>query len=74
MFMYTPPQMDLKQYFSEEPRGAKAEMAAYLDISAEWMSKLIAKKVKPSAALSKRIEEATQGLVTRKELRPDLFA
>lgn len=72
--MYTPPQMHLKQYFSEEPRGAKGEMAQHLGISAEWMSKLIACKVNPSAALSKRIEEATQGLVTRKDLRPDLFA
>jgi hypothetical protein len=34
--------MDLKTYFSEEPRGAKIEMARHLGISAEWMSKLIA--------------------------------
>ena len=65
--------MNLQQYFSEETRGAKIEMARYLGISAEWMSKLISGKATPSASLSKAIEEATQGLVTRKDLRPDLF-
>jgi DNA-binding XRE family transcriptional regulator len=66
--------MNLAQYFSEEPRGAKIEMAQYLGISAEWMSKIIHGKVKPGAALCYKIEKATQGLVTRRELRPDLFA
>ena len=65
--------MNLQQYFSEEPRGAKIEMARHLGISAEWMSKLIACKVKPSPLLAKKIEDATQGLVKRKDLRPDLF-
>ena len=48
-------------------------MARHLGISAEWMSKLIACKVKPSPLLAKKIEDATQGLVKRKDLRPDLF-
>lgn len=65
--------MNLQQYFSEEPRGAKIEMARYLGISAEWMSKLIAEKVKPSPVLARALEDATGGLVTRKDLRPDLF-
>jgi DNA-binding transcriptional regulator YdaS (Cro superfamily) len=49
------------------------EMALHLGISAEWMSKLIAQKVKPSAMLARDIETATGGLVTREDLRPDLF-
>ncbi len=65
--------MTLQEYFSTEPRGAKSEMATYLGISAEWMSKMIAGKARPSAALCKKLEEATQALVTRKDLRPDLF-
>jgi DNA-binding transcriptional regulator YdaS (Cro superfamily) len=65
--------MNLQTYFSEEPRGAKIEMARHLGISAEWMSKLIAQKVKPSPVLARAIEDATGGLVTRKDLRPDLF-
>ena len=65
--------MNLQEYFSEEPRGAKIEMARHLGISAEWMSKLIAKKVKPSPVLARAIEDATCRMVTRKDLRPDLF-
>jgi DNA-binding transcriptional regulator YdaS (Cro superfamily) len=65
--------MNLQMYFSEEPRGAKIEMARHLGISADWMSKLIAQKVKPSPVLARAIEDATGGLVTRKDLRPDLF-
>lgn len=65
--------MNLQQYFSEEPRGAKIEMARFLGISAEWMSKLIAQKVQPSPKLAMAVERATGGLVTRKDLRPDLF-
>ena len=65
--------MTLEKYFSTEPWGAKAEMARYLGITPEWMSKLIAGTKVCSPKLAVRIEEATQGLVTRKELRPDLF-
>jgi DNA-binding transcriptional regulator YdaS (Cro superfamily) len=65
--------MNLQQYFSEEPRGAKIEMARHLGITAEWMSKLIAQKVQPSPVLARALEDATLGLVTRKDLRPDLF-
>jgi DNA-binding transcriptional regulator YdaS (Cro superfamily) len=42
-------------------------------VTQSWMSLLIHEKRKCSAALAKRIEEATQGLVTRRDLRPDLF-
>jgi DNA-binding transcriptional regulator YdaS (Cro superfamily) len=66
--------MNLQQYFSEEPRGAKIEMARHLGITAEWMSKLIAQKVKPSPVLARALETATGGLVTREDLRPDLFS
>jgi DNA-binding transcriptional regulator YdaS (Cro superfamily) len=65
--------MKLKKYFEDEPRGAKQEMATYLGITATWMSLLISGKKKPSPELAKQIEKATQGLVKRKELRPDIF-
>lgn len=65
--------MTLQDYFSEEPRGAKIEMAEHLGISVEWMSKLINLKRQPSPMLARAIEDATGGLVTRKDLRPDLF-
>lgn len=65
--------MTLDQYFADEPRGAKLEMAEFLGISATWLSLLIAGKRKASAQLCLKIEQATQGLVTRIELRPDIF-
>ena len=65
--------MTLQEYFSTEPRGAKIEMARHLGITAEWMSKMIAGKAVISAALALKVEQATQGLVKRKDLRPDLF-
>ena len=65
--------MNLKQYFKDEPYGAKKEMADYLEITPTWLGLLIRKARKPSPSLAKKIEKATQGLVTAKELRPDIF-
>jgi DNA-binding transcriptional regulator YdaS (Cro superfamily) len=65
--------MNLKQYFKDEPHGAKKEMAEYLGITPTWLSILIRRGRKPSVTLAKQIEKATQGLVTFEELRPDIF-
>jgi DNA-binding transcriptional regulator YdaS (Cro superfamily) len=65
--------MNLKQYFKDEPYGAKKEMAEYLGITQTWLGLLISKSRRPSAVLAKKIEKATQGLVPAKELRPDIF-
>jgi DNA-binding transcriptional regulator YdaS (Cro superfamily) len=65
--------MNLSEYFKTDVRGAKAEMAAHLGITATWMALLIAKRRRPSPVLAIAIEDATNGLVTRQELRPDLF-
>jgi len=65
--------MNLKQYFKDEPYGAKKEMAEHLGITPTWLGLLLRKARRPSAELAKKIEKATQGLVTKKELRPDLF-
>lgn len=66
--------MDLKEYFKGEPHGSKKEMADYLGITPTWLGLLMRKVRRPSAELAKKIEKATQGLVTAKELRPDLFS
>ena len=66
-------EMNLKEYFKEEPTGAIAEMAKYLEVSATWLSLIIHGHRKPSPKLAVAIEKATQGLVLRNELRPDLF-
>jgi DNA-binding transcriptional regulator YdaS (Cro superfamily) len=65
--------MTLKEYFKTEPMGAVNEMAEYLGITPTWLSILIHEKRKPSPALAIKIENATQGLVPRTVLRPDLF-
>jgi DNA-binding transcriptional regulator YdaS (Cro superfamily) len=65
--------MKLSEYFSTEPRGSKVEMAKYLGITATYISLLIHGKRRPSGAMALSIERATQGLVTRSELRPDLY-
>lgn len=65
--------MNLKEYFKDEPYGAKKEMAEFLGITPTWLGLLIRKARRPSAVLAKKIEKATQGLVTARELRPDLF-
>jgi len=66
--------MTLTEYFSTEPRGAKLEMAEHLGITPTWLSLLMSGKKKASPLLCVRIEEATQQLVSKKDLRPDLFS
>lgn len=65
--------MTLAEYFKDEPRGAKVEMARYLGITATYISLLIHGKRRASPHLSISIENATQGLVTRQEMRPDIY-
>ena len=65
--------MTLNEYFKDEPKGAIVEMAEYLGVTATWLSLLIHGHRKPSPTLSIKIEEATQGLVKREDLRPDIF-
>jgi DNA-binding transcriptional regulator YdaS (Cro superfamily) len=65
--------MNLKEYFADEPYGAKMDFAKHFGITPTWVSLLISGKRRPSAELAKRIERETNKLVTAKELRPDLF-
>lgn len=65
--------MTLQDYFSSRKRGSKAEMAKKLNITRTWMSQLISNRVICSPELAVEIERLTDGAVTRKDLRPDLF-
>ena len=65
--------MNLKSYFKQQPYGAKSLFAEKLGITPTWLGLLIRKARRPSAALAKRIEKATKGEVTARDLRPDLF-
>jgi DNA-binding transcriptional regulator YdaS (Cro superfamily) len=65
--------MKLRMYFSTLPRGSKLAMSHTLGITKTWLSLLINGSKKPSAKLAIAIEKYTDGVVKRKDLRPDLF-
>jgi DNA-binding transcriptional regulator YdaS (Cro superfamily) len=65
--------MNLKQFFKNEPYGSKKLMAEKLGITPTWLGLLMRKARRPSPELANKIEKATKGLVTAKELRPDIF-
>jgi DNA-binding transcriptional regulator YdaS (Cro superfamily) len=65
--------MRLKEYFVDLPRGSKLAMSHTLGITKTWLSLIMNGSKKPSAKLAIAIEKYTNGSVSRKELRPDLF-
>lgn len=65
--------MTLSDYFKSDVRGAKSEMAEHLRITPTWLSLIISGKRQASPVLALDLEKATGGLVTRQELRPDIF-
>ena len=66
--------MTLIEFFTKKDHGAKSEMAAALGITRTWLSQIINGSRLPSATLSIDIEKYTKGKVSRKVLRPDIFA
>lgn len=64
--------MQLKDWIGTK-RGKQRELANQLGISPTWMNLLVSGKRVCSPELAVAIEQATEGQVTRKELRPDLF-
>lgn len=68
--------MDLKTYLHSMKGITRREFARKLNISDGYLYQIATAwfgRV-PSAILSLKIERETKGAVTRKELRPDLFA
>jgi len=65
--------MNLVQYFLTEPHGSRQRMANNLGVTKAWFSQVTQGRVKPSIDLCKRIEQETNGKVSRKDLRPDLY-
>jgi DNA-binding transcriptional regulator YdaS (Cro superfamily) len=66
--------MTLIEFFLKKEHGAKSDMAEVLGISRTWLSQIINGSRLPSPALAKDIEKYTKGKVSRKVLRPDIFA
>ena len=71
--LYTIVRMTLNEYFKDEPHGSITEMAQYIGVSPTWMSLLIHGHRKASFHVAVKLEKATQGLVTLRDLRPDLY-
>ena len=65
--------MTLQEYFADKKRGAKDALAKDLGITRTWMSLIISGREVCSPELAVEIERLTEGAVTRKDLRPDLF-
>lgn len=62
--------MDLKNYISVE-RGRAATLAARINVSPSYLSQLVGGSSAISPERCVEIERATDGEVTRKDLRPD---
>ena len=65
--------MQLREYLGTR-RGEQRRLANLLNISPTWMNLLVSGKRDCSPELALAIELATNGKVTRQELRPDLFS
>lgn len=65
--------MNLRSYLDGLPRGGAANFAARIGVSNVYLSQLAAKQDgrQPSPELCVKIERATDGRVTRRELRDD---
>lgn len=64
--------MKLTAYAEQLPRGGKKLLALKLGVTASYLSRLISGDRSITAERCLQIEEATGGLVTRYDLRPDL--
>lgn len=65
--------MKLFNFLVNKPHGFKAQFAEQLGISRSFLRQIEVGKAKVPPYLAKRIEQLTQGEVTKSELRPDLL-
>lgn len=63
--------MNLKTYFSTLERGGATHLAEKLGVSISFLSQMASGAAAISPARCVAIEQATEGAVTRQELRPD---
>jgi DNA-binding transcriptional regulator YdaS (Cro superfamily) len=63
--------MDLKMYLADQERGGATRFAESLGVSISYLSQMAAGSAPISPARCVEIERATDGAVTRKDLRPD---
>lgn len=65
--------VNLKKYLDTSERGAASALAEKLEISLSYLSQLASGRSSLSAERCVAIEQATNGVVTRKDLRPNDF-
>lgn len=63
--------MELSLYLSKKPRGEAARLARETKIKPQNISAFAANRKKVPIKAAKQIEQATNGEVTCKDLRPD---
>ncbi|MGP5283183.1 transcriptional regulator [Pseudomonas helleri] len=64
--------MNLATYVEQLPRGGKKLFAIQLGVTASYLSRLISGDRSITAERAIQIEDATEGAVSRAELRPDI--
>jgi DNA-binding transcriptional regulator YdaS (Cro superfamily) len=64
--------MNLATYVERLPRGGKKLFAIRLGVTASYLSRLISGDRSITAERAIQIEDATEGAVSRAELRPDI--
>ena len=67
-------QKTFKSFWREMSKEQKADVAAQAGTSVAYLRQVLTCGRKPGAAMAKRIEQATKGVVSCQELRPDIFA
>lgn len=63
-----------KEFWKALSPEDRESLAAQAETSAGYLRQVLIYGRKPSAAMAKRLEVASAGRLTRKALRPDLFA
>ncbi len=63
--------MELKQYISALGRGEAKKLAEQLGVSSSYLSQLASGRCPISPQRCVEIETATDGVVSRRDLRPD---
>ena len=63
-----------RSYWKSLSVDQRKSVALSAGTSAEYLRQVLVYERKPSADMAKRLEEATGGVLSRRSLRPDLFA
>lgn len=63
-----------REYWKSLTVAQREAIAVSADTSVEYLRQVLMYERQPSADLAKRLEEATGAALTRRTLRPDLFA